>query len=265
MSKIKYSEELKQVIIKMRLEGKTSPEIETATGMGKPSQTKLFRERGIKLNPEQKYAATSGSRWKSHQPIVEGRKKCAECQQMKSAEEFYKTAHTKTGLTSYCKACEKAAYEANPEPIRKRSREVRRANKDAFSERDSKYYAKNVEVYVKRAKEWDKANPDKRKAITKSYGKKNQKAKNGRTAHYRAKKIQATPIWLTEIDLAAMASMYENCPKGYHVDHIVPLRGDDVCGLHVPWNLQLLPGVENMSKGNKIVLDQVSKPHKKSS
>ena len=68
------------------------------------------------------------------------------------------------------------------------------------------------------------------------------------TAHRRAKKLQATPLW---VDRKALKQIYDNCPKGMHVDHIVPLVNKDVCGLHVPWNLQYLTPKDNASKGNK--------------
>jgi hypothetical protein len=57
-----------------------------------------------------------------------------------------------------------------------------------------------------------------------------------------------TPKWA---DLKSINIYYSNCPEGYHVDHIIPLRGEKVSGLHVLDNLQYLPAKENLSKGNK--------------
>jgi hypothetical protein len=70
---------------------------------------------------------------------------------------------------------------------------------------------------------------------------------NEKAARYRAQKIKACPTWVSLQDLQ---DIYDNKPEGHHVDHIVPLQGKYVCGLHVPWNLQYLSVSDNCSKGN---------------
>ena len=68
---------------------------------------------------------------------------------------------------------------------------------------------------------------------------------------YWTKLYWATPPWLTEEMSMEMKALYESRQEGEHVDHIVPLKGDTVCGLHVPWNLQIITDKENYAKSNK--------------
>lgn len=71
-------------------------------------------------------------------------------------------------------------------------------------------------------------------------------------AKHRAKQLNALPAWA---DLTAIDKFYvEAAATGLHVDHIYPLRGETVCGLHVPLNLHLLSPLENLRKGNRIQL-----------
>ena len=68
------------------------------------------------------------------------------------------------------------------------------------------------------------------------------------TVKYMAAKLNRTPPWA---DLDSISFIYENCPPGMHVDHIIPLQGKLVSGLHVPENLQYLTPEENRQKGNR--------------
>lgn len=65
-------------------------------------------------------------------------------------------------------------------------------------------------------------------------------------------RAKATPSWVNHAELQ---KIYDNRPEGYHVDHIIPLAGELVCGLHVEHNLQYLPASVNISKGNKFDID----------
>lgn len=70
-------------------------------------------------------------------------------------------------------------------------------------------------------------------------------------ARNRIRKIRLTESALGYVWAKEVAQMYINRPDGYVVDHIIPLQGDNVCGLHVPWNLQYLTGDDNLHKLNK--------------
>lgn len=70
-------------------------------------------------------------------------------------------------------------------------------------------------------------------------------------SYRRASIILRSPKWA---DLNKIADIYDKCPKGYHVDHIIPLQGKLVSGLHVENNLQYLPAKDNLTKGNSFII-----------
>jgi hypothetical protein len=80
------------------------------------------------------------------------------------------------------------------------------------------------------------------------YQQKDLKRWRASSAAYKAARLNRTPSW---INLQDIADFYSKCPEGHHVDHIIPLQGEKVSGLHVLENLQYLTASENCSKGNK--------------
>lgn len=75
-----------------------------------------------------------------------------------------------------------------------------------------------------------------------------KKTQPKRQAQYKAATLQRIVPWT---DMELISKFYKECPEGYHVDHIVPLQGALVSGLHVHTNLQYLTAEDNISKHNK--------------
>lgn len=121
------------------------------------------------------------------------------------------------------------------------------------------YYSDNVTQLRQYKSEYYLKNLDREKAIRRQYDVRNRAAKTAREAKRRAAELQATPRWLTEHHFKQILTKYQlsdsltqNTGIRHHVDHIVPLQGKIAKGLHVPWNLQVIPWVDNLKKGNKV-------------
>ncbi len=160
-------------------------------------------------------------------------KSCTKCSEIKPFVEFHRNRKSPDGHVTICKPCKnsswRAAYAADPTK--------HRANSSRY-QRENWAYRK---VY---AQDWAKRNKDKVNAYTAS-----------RWASLR----QATPPWLTKEHRKEMRWYYETArdlqwlaEEPLTVDHIEPLRGVSSCGLHVPWNLQIISLSANSRKGNKL-------------
>lgn len=130
-------------------------------------------------------------------------------------------------------------------------------NRDQYRLNSKIYYAKNREQQIASTRNWQQLNKELVKTRVDSWKKANRGKVNAYEAKYRAKKLGATPKWLTHIQRNQIASIYsvasiiQKLTKNkIDVDHMVPLQGVNVSGLHVPWNLQLLLANKNRSKGN---------------
>ncbi len=150
-------------------------------------------------------------------------KTCSKCKVEKTVQDYWVNRQQKSGLNPSCKGCQRAN------------------NKNYVPTEEAKQRKRDLE---------------------RARSKLNRPKLNAQEAKRRARKLSATPKWLTEEHKNHMLYCYyvaKDCEiltgNKYHVDHIVPLQGENVCGLHVPWNLQVLPAKLNIAKGNSFGCD----------
>jgi 5-methylcytosine-specific restriction endonuclease McrA len=157
----------------------------------------------------------------------------------------------------------------DPETVREEAREYYKNNKEKRKALDKTYRERHSEAIKVRRKMQREKNKLKIQLRLKLWRSKNidkiREKVRSNAGHYaatsakrRAAKLKATPIWLNTEQLLEIKLLYlfvasrrKTTGLDLEVDHIVPLQGENVCGLHVPWNLQVLTASENAAKGNR--------------
>lgn len=145
----------------------------------------------------------------------------------------------------HCKPCEKI-----------RKDKWRSSNKEKHNLKGKEWYLNNLDKARNIRKKWR----DNNKEFYRQYRKTAYKDKVNAQTSLRRKRVKLnTPSWITKEQKKQIRTIYLECiqlNKGtnqYHVDHIIPLKGQNVSGLHVPWNLQIIPAKDNIKKRNQHV------------
>lgn len=189
-------------------------------------------------------------------------KRCSKCGEVKPLDAFSRNAATRDGYGGWCKGCLKAYRAANPEMLAaqqaayraahpEKMAAYRAANAEKLAAQQAAWRAANVEKRAAALDAWRAANADKVAAYYVS----NRDRYAARCALRRARLLQATPAWANLELVAAYYTLAAAFTQGsgveHHVDHIEPLQGKHVCGLHCEFNLQVLPAQVNAAKGNR--------------
>lgn len=158
-------------------------------------------------------------------------KTCTKCQTTKLFDGFYKRSRAPDGHEAWCKVCRLA-----------HNRAWLAKNKDRHGALTRSWYERNKDQHLVNSKEWYAANRHRKLATT--------------TAREERCRL-ATPVWANREAIVALYAQAKHMTQEtgiqHDVDHIVPLRGKTVSGLHVPENLRVIPSAENKRKAAKFM------------
>jgi len=191
-------------------------------------------------------------------------KKCSRCKTTKPFDLFYKNPRTKDGRNTFCKICHMEDRKLRRERLRsnpvyvEKERVYKRGYREKTVAQRKRYMDRWRADNADRVIAYKKANYDRSRRYNIEYSKKNSAALLAKCRQRQANQIQRTPIWVGQEELWLISEAYELARLRtkitgikWHVDHIVPLQGKLVSGLHVPNNMQVIPAVENFRKNNR--------------
>jgi len=179
-------------------------------------------------------------------------KACNKCGTEKSVDDFYKMKNgCSNGRMGQCKECHKLS----------RNKHYHNNSSEILEKESERYYnggrREKKLAYMREYQQRDDV-AEKTKQYKRRHFAKNKAYYHASVRKRQLAQTQRTPDWLTEDHDFQIAEIYEArrlrseiTGVMHHVDHIVPLRGKKVSGLHVPWNLQVITAKENLSKSNK--------------
>lgn len=153
-----------------------------------------------------------------------------------------------------CVECLKVQWQADNEARQEYRREY--AARPEVRVRQHEWYLRHRDEIIARAKTTPKT---KRREYQAAWKRNNVEQVRADTSARRHRYRLASPVWLTKEHRRQIREIYrtamqltETTSIVYTVDHIIPIRSRLVCGLHVPWNLQILPRDVNLAKSNSI-------------
>lgn len=196
------------------------------------------------------------------QPNPNRWQKCKTCKTKKPIEKFSKSNRHTLGVMKECSKClhqSRKKYQT-PESMEKiaiQRKEYKEKNKDLIKEKNLEYRKENKEKIKKAQEAYRLNNPEKVKSSKKRWEINNPEKVAEKRFKRRILEKQSIPEW-SESD--KIKNVYEKAKwlgsltgLKYHVDHIVPINGKEVCGLHVWANLQILEASINCAKGNRVL------------
>ncbi len=197
-------------------------------------------------------------------------KTCSRCSETKPTAEFPRKKSSRDGLNGLCHVCNRAHVKAwrlaHPDKKRQMDLDWRLANPERKREKNREWYQNNRERHAACGRRWAEENRDKTRAAVRGWAEKYPEKIAAKVRKRQAALLNRCAL-LTPEKEAQIVALYAEAQRlskemgiPHHVDHVIPLRGKTVSGLHLPENMQIIPAADNLRKGTKVDLAETLFP-----